>query len=109
MLLLLLACTPTPEEAGPPELRLRRELSLGGPELVGDTAATYPWNRGPGLAAADLDADGWLDLVLSLPYDHSLIFHNEGGVFGDPQPTLPGAVGVAAADLNGDGAAELVL
>ncbi len=82
---------------------------MSGPDLVGETAANYPWNRGPGIAAADLNADGWLDLVLALPYEHSLIFRNHGGVFGDPEPLLPGAVGVAAADLDGDGAAELVL
>ncbi len=113
VLLVLLACTRPPtgihQDSGPSEIRLKRELSLRGPELVGETGATYPWNRGPGLAAADLDADGWLDLVLSVPYEHSLIFRNRGGVFGDPEPVLPGGVGVAAADLNGDGAPELVL
>jgi FG-GAP-like repeat len=114
VLLVLIACT-QPEldsqevELPPPQIRLERVLSLPSSALSETLAADYPWNRGPGLAAADLDADGWLDLVMSLPTENSLIFRNHQGVFGSPEPLLPSAVGVAAADLNGDGAAEVVL
>jgi hypothetical protein len=112
VLLLLLGCSGKVEECEPlaasasmiPDLPMFSELT-----------EIWPGERGPGLALADLDADGWLDLVLALPTGSSRIYRNDGtgellpaSALVDGRP-LPSANGVAADDLNNDGVTDLVL
>jgi tetratricopeptide (TPR) repeat protein len=62
---------------------------------------------------ADVDADGWPDVVGLAADGKPVLLHNRGDgrleVASDGFGPLPAAVAVACADLDGDGAADLVL
>lgn len=83
------------------------------PGLGGAVVQPFP---GPGSALADLDGDGWLDLVLVAGTPTSATFRNDGAgtlqaesdFTADGGP-LPGANSVAAADVDGDGDVDLFL
>jgi len=72
-------------------------------------------NRPAGVAAADLNNDGWLDLVVSNyvfgPSTVSIFFNNGNGTFA-PRITFPAgesAWRLAAGDMNGDSFIDIVV
>jgi hypothetical protein len=74
-----------------------------------------PHEQGPGVAVADLNGDGWLDVVYARRGGYPVWLMNVAGVL-VPQGAListsgsiPESVAVAAADLDGDGWQDLVL
>lgn len=120
--LLLLACHPDPGPAvdsapACAPLSVERGQGFTAAELLpeGTDPESHPYEQGPGVAIADYDGDGWLDLFVAMGVGHSLLLRNDAGVLTvldlpmeDGQP-LPAANGVAAADLDGDGDTDLVL
>lgn len=65
---------------------------------------------GPGLAIADVDGDGWLDVVMAVPVAPSLLFRNDGtGRLQQATLGLPPANAAAFTDVDGDGAPDLWL
>jgi tetratricopeptide (TPR) repeat protein len=58
-------------EGGTRFTALTDEVGLGG--------LTQPFT----ISAADFDNDGWMDLLVVLPFDHYRLFHNQGGRFVD--------------------------
>jgi hypothetical protein len=121
--LLLAACRdPGPiESSAPPPLLDRGPVALdkttwSSEELGGASLASeWPGNRGPGVAVADLDGDGWLDLFVALPVGPSVALRNERGALavwpdaslnGGPLPT---GLSAAAGDLDLDGDFDLVV
>ena len=62
------------------------------------------------ITAADLDADGHLDAVVTVPGGELELLHGTGSGFADPQafPLDHDATAVAAADVNEDGVDDLV-
>ena len=73
-------------------------------------------NPGPGVALADFDGDGWLDVVLADTELHTTILLNDrtghlevANPRLDTGESLPLAGGVAVADLDGDGFLDIVM
>lgn len=120
LVLATLACHSSPPCAG----RLAFEptwATAPGELVVSDAMRSSPERVsleavGPGVAAADLDGDGAVDLAVAWPSGPSLVLRGLGdGTFEAVDPVvlpdgaLPGANGVAAADLDDDGHVDLVL
>jgi enediyne biosynthesis protein E4 len=69
-----------------------------------------------GVACADLDADGWTDLLVALDWGYVRYFHNDGGKRFEDRSEQAGfaAAGtgwwtaLACADLNGDGRPDVI-
>ena len=77
------------------------------------TSSTVPFHS---VAVADLDGDGWPDLVPGILSDQAVAwFENDGAIppvcqaRNWPPPNAEEAASVASADLNGDGASDLVM
>ena len=69
-------------------------------------------SNGAGVAIADLDSDGWLDVVLGGLHGPATVLWNRGGL-GDPAfdavaLELAGARAVAIVDVDGDGHQDIV-
>jgi large repetitive protein len=85
------------------------------------TAATvFPWKSPTSVLAADIDADGDEDLVVTnwtsdIPTSVNLMFNDGAGVFAPITPITLGPIGesgathAAAADVNNDGILDLVV
>jgi hypothetical protein len=71
-----------------------------GPALVADA---FPSNDATDLEVADLDTDGWLDVVVSGTH---VLFGDGAGGFADDHSILAGGDG-AVADLDGDGVMDV--
>ena len=83
--------------------RLAHVTKASGP-VVG-----YYDSNGAGLATADLDDDGDLDLVLANLNGPNVVAWNEGALrFREQALPLGGSRGVAVVDLDGDGGRDLV-
>lgn len=113
---LLLACGPVADSAQvgtsapPPGLApMTVSVRLEAAELGLDTATKVGFG-GPGVAVADLDGDGGLDLAWVSPRGWGLTLWNDGvGGFTPELGTLPGGSGVSAGDLDDDGDVDLVV
>lgn len=112
MIWLLLACKGAPpvETGGPapqcpsPALQPLQALE------VQEFAPTQPEGGGSlGLALADLDQDGDLDLAVASMEADSPIYENDGSGQLTLKGTFPRGTGLAVGDMDGDGTPELIL
>jgi len=134
LLLLALACAPSPPGAGSdsapddttepaPELALSAVVPCEAPgapawedagEALGlrgaDASITGPQLDGGGMALDDFDGDGDLDLLLGFADGPALLFWREGdGWRGESLSALTRVITANAADLDGDGRRDLLL
>jgi hypothetical protein len=79
-----------------------------------------PMAKSLGVAAVDLDADGWPDLVVSNDTVQNFVFHNErngtfteigatAGIAFDPYGNSRSAMGIDAADFRNDGSLGIAI
>ncbi len=98
-----------PLQAGPYPMQFEEHLLLHRETLLGDNWASYT-PPALGLALHDLDGDGWLDLLVSIPYLRSRLFLNDGrGGLVESGYSIPPGRGVAVADLDADRAPDVVV
>lgn len=73
----------------------------------------YPTLKyGGGSALADLDGDGWLDLVVTSPFRDNATYRNVEGTFERVENILvavPDTIGVTVVDLDDDGLLDLLI
>jgi len=100
-----------PERIGAvPEERVRAAMRVHASEPLADGFALEGGLRK--VAAADLDADGWNDLVAVGDYGLLLVAYGNGRGFGSPRVADTGVDGtnnLAIADLDGDGGLDLAI
>ena len=98
-----------------PAMRVVPVQSWTSAELAGDSEmGGEPWSEhpnfaGPGLAAVDLNKDGYLDLAIADPTGASRVLMGGEAGFSLGSAVIPQGHGLAAGDLNADGIEDLVL
>jgi hypothetical protein len=109
VILLLLACAESPPRGCRP-LTLTRGQDLGPDDLIAEAAEWQPSVTGPGVAVADLNGDGWLDVAVATGTGSTRLLLNDGtGTLVPGDVALPLAISIAAADVSGDGLPDLFL
>ena len=100
-----LACEPASVERG---------VHLDGATLAGTEPdlLRVPYEHGPGIALDDLDGDGDLDAVISLPAFRSVVLENDGAgglTVASSWGSLPTASSVGLSDVDDDGRPDALL
>lgn len=86
-----------------------------GAELLGsDDQTGFDWLQepnyaGPGMAAVDLDGDGWLDIAIANPLGPSHVLMGSAKGFSKGSVVVPQSFAIGAGDLNGDGRPDLLV
>jgi len=96
------------------------DVSAGAGVQVKNPATGVPMAKSLGVAAVDLDADGWPDLVVANDTVQNLLFHNthdgrfeeigaRAGVAFDAYGNSRSAMGIDAADFRNDGSVGIAI
>lgn len=112
--------TCNPREAGSEPDRLYRNDGGRFVDVTAEAGIVDPDGRGLGVAAADLDDDGKIDLFVANDLSANYLFRNLGGmrfeevghlagVASNTGGTYQAGMGIAAGDLDGDGRIDLAV
>ena len=104
---------------GLPSVLLRNDGDLVFSDVTQAVGLFRPDGKGMGLAAIDIDGDGWVDIYQANDSMENFLFMNHAGKFEEvglisgcalgPDGAREASMGVDIADLNGDGRPDLMV